>query len=158
MSNFNKFFGASMDAHQVIADNSTSNYVTVEEGEYKVYIDHFDEIENNEKGQSGVAYTYIIQGGKYDGWSVRDQFLFVQQNEVGVKMSFTGFADLALSCGFDKPTGFEQMIGKTIIIEMKKSKDGKYVNVSRRLPYNQTTPTATVASTAPEAKKMPWAK
>ena len=162
MSNFNNFFGKTMDANKTYDENS-GGYVSLPEGEYKVLVEKYDEIENAEKGQSGVSYTYVVKFGAHEGSSVRDQFLFVQQSDGGAKAALAGFANLCLACGVSEARGFDDVVGKTIIVEMKRSKDGKYVNVSKRhpsaVPVKKSVDTSDSGDAPAEAKKaMPWAK
>lgn len=166
MTNLNDFFTEGFDAAAVVAEGG--DYVKLPEGNYKMYVEGFSIVNRPEKNQHGVMFNYVIMGGQYEGQNVRDQFLFVQDNDKGIKASAIGFAELSLACGFESPPNFDVMIGKTIMVEMKFSKDGKYTNPSKRyvasgsvqpstLPMaNQQAQSAAPAADAP--KKMPWAK
>lgn len=160
MTNFNDFFANGFDAAAVAEE--AGEYTQLPEGNYKVYVEKFDMVERPEKNQAGVMYNYVVMGGAHEGHNIRDQFLFKQDNEKGIAASMSGFAQLSLACGIEKPNSFEPMVGKTIMIEMKKSKDGKYVNPVKRFAVGgavaSAQPAQSVAATEPAAKKMPWAK
>ncbi len=163
MSNFNNFFQDGFDAKKAVEENQSEG-VRLPEGDYKMYVDSYLEVNRPEKNQAGVVFTYIVMSGQYEGSVVRDQFLFLQDNEKGIQASLGGFGQLALACGKENLGSFDELVGKTIFVNMKNSKDGKYCNPNKRSAFTgqSSTPTAQAqpATAAPEtgAKKMPWAK
>lgn len=163
MTSFNDFFANGFDA--VAVSEEHGEYTKLPEGNYKVYVEGFSIVDRPEKNQAGVMYNYVVMGGAYEGHNIRDQFLFKQDNEKGIAASMNGFAQLSLACGFERPNSFDPMVGKTIMVEMKASKDGKYVNPVKRFAVSnaagvttQAQATQSPATSESGAKKMPWAK